>query len=280
MKKHFEKSAGVCLLFAGICFAGSTTATAQEQTAGMNQPPKVLVIMREFLKPGKGGSMHQKSESAFVQAFTDAKWPEHYMGMDSLSGKSRALFFVGYDSFADWEKDYQAAMQNPTLSSALDSAEASDGELLDSYDQGVFTYSEDLSLRAPVKLPDMRYVEITVFDIRPGHRHDWSDLVKLYKQAWSKVPDAHWATFEEQYGNNGGRYIVVSPLKSLAEVDQEMIDDKKMGTALSADDKKKMDDLSASAIEAEQTNLFALDPKMSYVSDSWKASSPDFWGKK
>jgi len=93
MKKISGLTAGLCLLF-----TGSTIAPAQE----MQGPPKVLVIIREFLKPGKAGSTHEKSESAFVHAMTAAKWPTHYFGMDSLSGPSRSLFLVGYPSFDAW----------------------------------------------------------------------------------------------------------------------------------------------------------------------------------
>jgi hypothetical protein len=38
-------------------------------------PPNVLVIHREYLKPGKGRQLHERSESAFVHAFADAKSP-------------------------------------------------------------------------------------------------------------------------------------------------------------------------------------------------------------
>ena len=46
-----------------------------------------------------------------------------------------------------------------------------------------------------------------------------------------------------------------------------------------ADDKKKMADLTAAAVESSTTNLLAVNPKMSYVLDSWKTASPDFWDK-
>src|SRR5580698_9925721 len=109
---------GVCL-----CFGGLRAMVAQENAAGAAMgPPKVLVIMREFLKPGKAGSVHEKSESAFVSAMTAAKWPTHYLAMDSLSGPSRSLFFVGYDSFADWQQDNLAMQKNATLGAAMDRA--------------------------------------------------------------------------------------------------------------------------------------------------------------
>jgi hypothetical protein len=280
MKKQLGTIAGMCLLFAGMGVAGSGTVFAQGDSATPPPPPKVLVIMREFIKPGKAGSPHEKTESAFVQAMSDAKESEHYLALNSMTGKSRALFLLGYDSFADWQKDGDAMMANSSLSSAVDSAQIADGDLLESYDTGVFTYDEDLSLRAGVNIPDMRFFEITVFNIRPGHVHEWNELVKIYKQAWEKTPDAHWATFDLMYGGSADRFLVISPIKSLSDVDQEMTDNKKMGSMLSAADKRKLTDLTASAIESISTNLLAVNPKMSYVSDSWKTASPDFWGKK
>src|SRR5690348_9987537 len=72
------------------------------------QPPKVLAITREFLKPGRAGEIHKKAETSFVQAMSSAKWPTHYLAVTSLTGRPRALFFTRYDSFADWEKDVMA----------------------------------------------------------------------------------------------------------------------------------------------------------------------------
>ena len=96
---------------------GAATLVAQDYSMA---PPKVLVVQREFIKPGMSGAPHMKTESAFVQAMTAAKWPTHYLGMDAMSGPSRALFLTGYDSFAAWEKDYLATQKNSTLSAALD----------------------------------------------------------------------------------------------------------------------------------------------------------------
>ena len=67
-------------------FAGLALAAAQEATDTV-PPPKVLAVFREFLKPGKGGSLHEKAESGFVQAFARAKWPQHYFTVNSVTGK-------------------------------------------------------------------------------------------------------------------------------------------------------------------------------------------------
>lgn len=72
---------------------------------------------------------------------------------------------------------------------------------------------------------------------------------------------------------------MVTPLKSLAEVDQEMTEDKHFSSSMSTEDMKKMSALEASSIAWEETNLFAIRPKMSYVSDSRKKADPSFWGQ-
>ena len=77
----------------------------------------MLQITREYIKPYKGGAGHDKTESAFVAAMTKAKFPAHYVGMNSLSGKARSLYFTRYSSFAEWEKDNKITDHNPVLSS-------------------------------------------------------------------------------------------------------------------------------------------------------------------
>ena len=106
MKRFTGMLLGTCVLVGGIGIA-----VAQETTP----PPKVLAIYREFVKPGKGGALHEKSESAFVQAMTRAKWPTHYFAVSAITGKPRVLFFTGYESFEAWEKDVQATQKNPAF---------------------------------------------------------------------------------------------------------------------------------------------------------------------
>jgi hypothetical protein len=281
MKKHLGSLVALCLLFTALNFTGVVAASAQDQMNGVTPPPKVLQIIVETLKPGQSGNPHMKTEAAFVQAFSDAKWPEHYLGMDALSGRQRAVFFVGYDSFEAWQKDTDATQKNSTLSAALDSASIADGALLESLENNSYVFRPDLSLRAPVDIPHMRYMEITIFNVRPGHGHDWDSLVKMYMAAYEKIPHAHWATFEKMYGvGSGGRYISITPMKSLAEVDQEMMDDKGFAAAVGPEQMQKLRDLTASTIESIESNLVQFNPKMSYVPDSWVKADPAFWGQK
>jgi hypothetical protein len=269
------------LFLATLTFTSIGIAAAQETADSVQPPPKVLVIFREYLKPGRAGTPHEKSESGFVQALTRAKWPTHYFAADSLSGRPRALFFNAYDSFADWEKDHVMMMKNPALAKELDRINVSDGDLLSDTDQTVLTFQEDQSLNAPVAIARMRGFEISVFRVRMGHRNEWSDLVKLVMGGYGKVPDIHWATYEVMYGQTDGpTYVVFSSFKSGADIDKENAQDKQFMAAMGEDGMKKLAELESSAVEASQTNLFMFNAAMSYPPENWVKADPQFWKPK
>jgi hypothetical protein len=263
-----------CVLL--FLWGGLAIATAQEEPA-TTPPPKVMQIIREFVKPGKGGAAHARGESAFVQAFARAKWPTHYFAATAVTGRPRVLFFVAYDSFEAWEKDNLATQKNAVLSAALDRASANDGELLSDTDTSVLTYNEEQSLRAPVDIAHMRYFEISLYRVRPGHRAQWNELVKLVKAAYEKVPDTHWAMYEAVFGQEDVTYVVIIPRKSATEIDQSMVNEKQFVDAMGEEGMKKLVELESAAVEFTQNNLFQFSPAMSYPRDEWVKADPEFW---
>jgi hypothetical protein len=262
-----------CVLGGMFVMAGLASAVAQETTP----PPKVLQIIREYTKPGRSGAIHERSESAFVQAFARAKWPTHYFAATAVTGKPRALFFVPYDSFESWEKDAMAQQKNASLAAALDHASMADGDLLSDMDTHIVTYNEEQSLRAPVDIAHMRYFEIYAYRVRPGHRAEWEELVKLVKAAYDKVPDVHWATFESRYGQENTTYLVIVPLKSAAELDRAAEQNKQFVEAMGEEGMKKLAELESAAVDLTQSNLFQFAPAMSYPPDAWVKADPEFW---
>jgi hypothetical protein len=270
------------LCAAAFAIAGLGCAAAQEQSPGTMSPPKILTITREFVKPGKAGTMHDKTETAFVQAMAHAKWPTHYLGMNSVTGKSRSLFFTGYESFDAWEKDVAATQKNAMLSAGLDRAVAVDGELLDSLDTGVFMYNAEYSLnqQAEHATPATRYFEVSVYHVKHGHRKDWDDGVKMVLEGYKKgLPEAHWACYESMYGAPEGTYLFIVAHKSAQELDSGIAHNKDFMAAMGEEGMKKLEEISAASIESSEANLFVLNANMSYVPAEW-IKADDFWKPK
>jgi hypothetical protein len=265
------------VLFAlSLAAVGSSLAAAQD----MSGPPKVLQIDREFIKAGKSGAIHDKSESKFVAAMAAAKWPTHYFALNSLSGKSRALYLVGYPSFKAWEDDYMAQMKDKSLSAELDKDQMADGELLDGTDQFVFTYDEGTSYRPSSTLAPARLMEVTSFHIKPGHDGQWHELAKLVIDGHKKAGDsAHWATYEIAYGGDN-EYVVFSDDKSMAEIDTGYAEDKQFRDAMGDEGMKKLGELVSDCIESSDAELFSINPAQSYPPEEWVKASPDFWKPK
>jgi hypothetical protein len=269
------------LLGLSLLLGTALVAAAQEKPPDTMGPPKVLVVSREFLKPGRSGAVHAKAESAFVQAFTRAKWPVHYLAMESMSGKPRTLFLGGYDSFDAWEKDNLAIQNDAALSAALDHASAGDGDLQSDRDQSVFVFREDYSQHANTDIAHMRYFEIEAFHVRPGREKEWDEAVKMVKAGYAKgVPDTQWAMYELIYGSPGGTYLVITPRKSAAEIDHAFAEGPKFEAAMGEKGMRRLSELSVASIESSETNLFAFNPRMSYARDEWVKADPDFWKPK
>jgi hypothetical protein len=270
MKRMTRLMLGTCLI------AGCAGAVAQEGA----MPPKVLSVTREWTKPGKNGMSHEKTESAFVEAMIRAKWPTHYLAVDSVSGKPRSLFLTRYDSFEAWEKDAKAVEKNTALAAALDRANVADGEMLADVDQHLLVLREDLSLRPKSDIPHMRYFEISRFHVRQGHDKDWEDLVKMYQSGFEKIADVHWAMYQSVYGAEDGTYILFNPMKTADEIDRGFGDFKEFSKAMGDDAMKKLAELTAATVDSSETNLFVFNPRMSYVSEDWIKADPGFWKPK
>lgn len=260
-----------------LAVAGSMLTAAQETSSKF----KVLQIVREETKPGKGGAAHDKTESAFVQAMTKAKFPAHYIAMTAMSGRSRTLYLTIFDSFAEWEKDEQIVEKNPLLAAELSRATAADAELLDQVESAIFTTIPEMSYKSRSDLTHARYVEMSVFHLRAGHRDEWNKLVKMVKDGHQKAgTSAHWTMYEVAYGPNDGTYMILSADNSMADIDTEFAENKKFLDALGSDGAKEFRSLYASAVESSYSQLFAINPKQSYPMDEWVKGDPDFWKPK
>src|SRR3989442_1383003 len=66
---------------------------AQAQDQPYSGPPKVIRIIREEVKVGKG-TVHEANETAWARTFAEAKSPDCWFGLDSTTGNNKAWLVV------------------------------------------------------------------------------------------------------------------------------------------------------------------------------------------
>jgi hypothetical protein len=262
------------LLGTGLLVATASLLIAQDAP----QPPKVLAIFREDIKEGKGAA-HEQSESRFMRAAAAAKFPVNVLGLQAMTGASQAWFLEAHDSFESIGKT-MAAMQNPELAT-LDTL---DGEFRSGSRSYIAVYRPELSFHGQQlmqTLPKMRYFNIIIMRARPDHEQDFAELGKMAVAAFERSMDQQpMATYQVVSGAPNGTYIFFEPCASLKTLDAAPERSHNMFQAMGDAGAKRFTKMAGETIAQTETLLFAIDPKMSYVSQQIIAGDPAFWTPK
>jgi hypothetical protein len=263
-----------------LTLAGIGVAAAQDSSD--MKPPAVIQINREWLKPGKSGAIHDRSEAAFVSLMNKGKLQGHYIALNSMTGKSRAIYITRFPSFEAWENDNKIFEKNASLASELDHAISADADMLEGMDSAALTYNEELSFHPRPDFSHARYYEFTAFKVRIGHEKEWRESTKAYKEILEKAgSNQHWGMYELMYGGEAGTYIALTHRASLAEVDSERTEDKKIMEAMGGEEAAaKLNQMFGAAVESVRTELFTINPRQSYVDEATMKADADFWKPK
>lgn len=280
MTLHLSRRAaiGSALLF--MTCSAPVSLRAQTDTPPSLKGEPILVIQREFTKPGRDGAAHEATEAAFMRAAAANKAPFHYIALTSMTGPNRALFFSGYASMAAVEQEHKS--MSPALNAALDKAMVADGDVLSATDESVWKVDPDLSTNTNGMRIGSRYLIVREFVLKPGHNAEWEHLVKIVKDGYTKADiGAHWSTYRMLFGNSSGpTFLVMTSVKSMDEVDQMFASDPKFAQAMGEGGLKELDALEASCVQSSHSNIFLVNPKMSIPSDEMIKAEPAFWRPK
>ena len=271
-------------LFLGLSVCMSySNLFAQEKTADSG-PPKRLQLVIEEVKPGKGAA-HQKSEAAWLASFLQANVPAYGIGMTSMTGRNEAWFInVMGDSWAEYDKWDKQVSGNKMVSAELAKASTTDGELLNGTRTVFLSYVPDMSYRPDFKLGEYKYFMVDTVRVKPGHGKEFSDIRKAVNAAHEKANmDEHMLVYYASMGGMGGTYYIFEPVKSIASLDQ--VDklhgeDSAYRKALGEDFTKMNREFAQNGLISVQNDMFAIDPKMSYVSEETAKLAPGFWMSK
>lgn len=243
-------------------------------------PQKVLVIIREQVKPGRE-VVHERTEAGWPRAYAKAKSPVMYFAYTSMSGPPFVDFVTGYPSFEAWQQDIDWQAKNASLTADLNALGQPDGEHLSGMRRWVAVYDESMSYQPAVDWSKARYAHVLTFRLRPGFEDGFGEVAKLYAGAYQKAGvDGHWATYSVMDGEKTPTFFVVTSMRSLAELDKTMMDDPKIFAAMGAEGAQKAARFAKDAILESESALVAANPAMSYVTKEFAAGDPAFWTPK
>lgn len=267
-------------ILAVSCLAVAVPSQIRAQSSPADDPAKVIRIFREEVKPGRAAA-HEKNESAWAQAFARAGYGAHYVALTSMSGPPEAWFIEPHDTFASIEKADKDVEKNAALVAEVEALSARDGDLLSASRGLMARYREDLSYRpSPVGLGKVRYVGVFSERVKPGYRRDYEESVKLDVAAYTKagISNERWIAYQVAAGSPGGLYVYFAPMASLAEAD---IDNQKVyDEAIGERGRARQIEIARQGMLSSEFQVFAVNPKMSYLPKEVTGVDPAFWTPK
>lgn len=241
-------------------------------------PPPYLQIFREQVKYGHGAA-HMLSESAWPRAFAKAKIKNNYIALVSTYGPLEAWFVEGHGSLAELDA-VNKAISAAGLGAELDRYQEADAAHVTNGDGILARYVPEASNAEAVNVGEIKVWEVTIFRVRPGKEASFFEGANLFKSVVQQAKaSASWASFEVQAGMPGPTYLVFSPHKTLAELDQNTGTGAAIAKAMTEDMMKKLGTVSENFISV-QTLVFNVSPEMSYPMAEWVTADPAFWNKK
>lgn len=259
------------LFVAALCSA-ATSLAAQEMS-----PPKLLQIGYENVKVGKGEA-HERHETGWPLAFSNAKLPIYYFALTPMTGNTDAIYMTGYGSYAELEKANEAIAKAPGLTAKLAMLAEKDADFINNYRGIIAAHRADGSIgrMEGADYSKVRGWRISTTRVRIGQTDEFMEYRKMLKDAYARAGiNSPRGLYQITQGVNTPTYLVFRAFTSLSEFDTDSATTASVRATFSADDIAKMDKLYEGAVLTSESNTFMVSAKQSYVPATY-ASDP-FW---
>lgn len=248
-------------------------------------PPRVALIVREDIKPGMMGT-HNRHSAEYAAIFNKLQTPSHRIALLPVAGsENEVIYLSGAGTFAELESMQKATDDKMSavagnMKADLDRLDKEAPALHAGMRDMLAVFRPDLSYNPGVSISTMRYFAVTTVRVRPGQEDQYAEYVnEMVKAARDKAKaELHIAAFQIIAGSPNTTYMFFRPMKSLAEYDLRI--GPRVREAMSDDQKKKADKMTAETVLFSETGVYAMNPQMSYVSKEMIAGDPAFWNRK
>lgn len=279
------------LLISAFCLLLSSFSLAMAQGGKSPlQPPPIILIVREDIKPGEMGA-HEQEASKFIQVWTKANaqmsesMRDGRLAMSPVAGNENEVLYVSpYGSFADLENKAREMEKLATGTMKADFDALPDARLHAAQRDLIASFRPDYSYHSDeANAAAARYMAITIIRLKPGHESEYWEMVKkVANPAREKAGQkASFVVYQVRSGMANGTYYVFRPMNSLAELDALPIT--AVREAMSKDDREDADKVTDRSLMSSETYYYRYNPRLSLVAPRFIAADPagaDFWNPK
>ena len=255
-----------------------TTVLACAQEPPLTPAPRVLQIYRDSIRPGKQGP-YTRIEMDAAAACARLNFPHPYLTLASITGLSEVWFLNGYDSLTEMEQIGRAVAANGDLSGRLAQVTADKADLVNDPRNIFAYYRPDLSGGRGLSAPRTHLFSVAIISVVPGKEGEFAEIRKILRGAHrsSNSPEIH-SVYQVGSGMREPTFLVFSPATSLEDVENSnLLYRSRFEESLGDTNRKRLAELSASAIADTEVLLFSVSPPMSFPAKEWVDADPEFW---
>ncbi len=275
------KRLAITTLVLFVVFACVSAYGQQASPEGTANISKYVWIQHANIAPGKQMAF-RNSALEFKQAAETTNSEAHWLAGTGLTGDMNRVTFVTFqDTMGGIEKMETAlqkinetALKNASYGTESSESDAGGGLVL-------AKYREDLSYNpTKVEVGHMTAWVTTVLQLKPGTMMDLNEIAKEEIAMMKKANvDDHWIAYEIMGGMPGPAIMFVTPMKSLADMDDDKTEEQ-MKAVVTPYIHKQFANVIKDIVVAEYTNYFAVSPTYSRMPQSAVAMNPEFWNVK
>jgi hypothetical protein len=261
-------------LFACVSILSGQQKAANQATA----PPNIVLIVHQEIQSGRASARH-KLEVAMARACDRLDVPNFWIDLQSLTGQREVLFFEPFDSFehleqslAGWSQLYATHPDLARMREEIDGLVASERTI-------VAVRRDDLGyLSDSIDFSEARFMRALEVRLLPGHENDFVEAFTILAQAHSKITaDTPWVVYQVNLGMQSPAFVIFMPMSELRQNDDLLSWRDSLLEAEGEEAIQRLQQIAREAYASTESNLYAVSPEMSHVSQEFATSDPDFW---
>ncbi len=260
----------VFVLFSALAFAGDNPYAGKIAN--------YVWVEQVQINSGKW-QVHQDLARQYRQAATSLNTDAFWLAASPITGEGNQTMFVSFhDNYAGIEQameTFNKVGKEISIRNANFAAQTAESE------RGgrsmISKFRPDLSYRPDqVDVAQATRWRISTYRLKPGTGTAFADLVKEVMELEKKADaNAHWIAYQVVSGGPGPQFVFVSPLKALADLDQD--DSMRVKEVFTPTIQRQLDAQVKDMVLYTETTFYAVRPDLSRPSPNIIAANPEFW---